>query len=71
MTPSRPVRMEASDSLGLRDKMSGFGASQLVFPLEVRRGHFEIAHRHVPGRYGRAISSGPESPTPARSISVA
>ena len=29
--------------LGLWDKVSGFGASQLKFPLEVRRGHFEPA----------------------------
>ena len=27
--------------------MSGFGASQLVFALEIRRGHFEVTQRHA------------------------
>jgi len=32
--------------LGLWDKVSGFGASQLKFPLEVGRGHFEVTQGH-------------------------
>ena len=47
MTPSRPVRTEASAVAWAVDKVAGLGASQLVFAVEVRRGHFEVTQGHA------------------------